>query len=169
MRVLILLLALLAVASADGITGPGEYQQPDGVYCLSIPSGWSTTPGTPATELMMRKDGTGLQPRLTVRLEKGGYTPTKDSVEKDFEQFEKLFPDHQFKLTSVKKVKVGKMAGFRLVGTEKGPKVYTTHVMQKLAMPDGRVLNAHGRAESASQQASSASKELLEILDSMRP
>ena len=67
-------------------------------------------------------------------------------------------------------VKVGKMSGFRLIGTEKGPKVYTTHVMQKLAMPDGRVLDAHGRAESGSQKESSAGgKELAKILDSMKP
>ena len=170
MRVLILLLALLAVAQADGITGPGEYQQPDGVYRLSVPAGWSTMPGSPASEVMLRKDGTGMQPRMTVRLEKGGYTPTKESLQKDFEQFEQMFKDHQFKLVSIKKVKVGKMSGFRLIGTEKGQKVYTTHVMQKLAMPDGRVLDAHGRAESGSQKESSAGgKELAKILDSMKP
>lgn len=168
MRILVLLLALVAVAQAEPVTGPGEFAQQGGLYKLTVPAGWMANPDG-SSDVMLRKNATGLQPRMSIRLERGGYTPTKASMQKDFEQFEKLFKDHKFKLVTIKQVKVGKMSGFRLVGTEKGPKIFTTHVMQKLAVPGGKVLDAHGRSEANSQKDSKAgSKELLDILDSMK-
>lgn len=166
----LLLLFLTGLVGAEQVQGPADVSQADGLYKLKIPAGWGTLPPGKPSDMALRKTGTGLQPRLSINLERGGYTPTKDSMKKDFEQFEKMFSTHKFKLVSIKPVKVGKMKGYRLIGTEKSDKVFNTHVMQKLAVPGGKVLDAHGRAEASSSAASSkGSQEIVKILDSMKP
>ena len=167
LKLFTLVTVLSTFAVAQPLTGPAEYSHSGGLYTLQVPAGWSAIPE--GANVTLRKTGTGLQPRMSVRLERGGYTPTKDSLRKDFEQFEKMFTDHKFKVLSIKPVKVGKMKGYRLIGTEKSKKIFNTHIMQKLAVPGGQVLDAHGRSEASSQTASKAgSKELESILKSMK-